>query len=114
MASDFELAAQLHSFMESIPVLWTWEQRQKLYTDGGTHTEQRGPDGRFFHFDLHVLEDASKNGRRYIHVAVSITDTGRANGQRGSSTTPLCTSFLLYEDGEADMPLAREIYERPY
>jgi hypothetical protein len=114
MASDFELSSQLYSFMEAVPVLWTWERLKRMHEESDSHTEQRGPDDNIFQFKLSVLEDDLKHGERYLHLLVSITDPTRKIGERGSSNTPLCTSFLFFQNGETDMPLAREIYERSY
>ncbi len=114
MPSDFELVSQLYAFMESIPVLWTWGALAKLHAENNTHSEERGPPDSFLQFEMAVLEQDVKYGRPYLHVLVSITDPLRSAGDRGSSKTPLGTSFLWFEDGETDMPLAREIYERPY
>ncbi len=113
MISDFELVSQLYAFMESVPVLWRQEELEKLHEESDTHTEQRGPPNNFLQFEIFVLEHDVKNDKRYLHVLVSVTDPSRESGLRGSSKTPLSTSFLWFEDGETDMPLAREIYERP-
>src|SRR5687767_689045 len=105
MASDFELASQLHSFMEAVPVLWTWERLRLMHEANESHTEQRGPGDNIFQFRLSVLEDELKYGDRYLHLLVSITDPRRKTGERGSSTTPLSASFLFFQNGETDMPL---------
>ncbi len=118
MISDFALVSQLYSFMEAIPMLWKWDSLRRMYEQGETYTEARGPNDKFIQFEFQVLEDGVedgvKDGGPYLHLSVSVTDASRPNGQRGSSTTPLSTSFLLFENGETDMPLAREIYERPF
>ena len=114
MISDFELVSQLYSFMEAIPVLWSREALKGIYAQRERHAEQRGPTDNFLQFEFEVLDEGVKDGGRYLHVSVSVTDPSHPNGQRGSSTTPLCTSFLIFESGEIDMPLAREIYERAY
>lgn len=112
--SDFELVAQLYSFMESIPVLWSRELLERLQAEGEAHTEQRGPHARFLQFEFEILEDGVKDDGRYLHILVSVTDPSRPAGYRGSSNSPLSTSFLLFESGETDMPMAREIYERSF
>jgi hypothetical protein len=114
MISEFELVSQLYSFMQAIPVLWSKDALKRLYAEGETHTEQRGPEDNFLQFEFEVLEDGVKDSGPYLHVCVSVTDPSRPNGQRGSSITPLSTSFILFESGEVDMPLAREIYDRPF
>jgi hypothetical protein len=115
VASDFELTNQLYGFMQSIPVLWTWDELAELHIREEQHTEQRGPASRPMTFDLTVVENDVKHGRTYLHVLVSVSDPARKKeAKRGSSWTPLTTSFLWYRDGELDMPSAREIYERPY
>jgi hypothetical protein len=113
MISDFALVSQLYSFMESVPVLWSREELRKLHAESDTHSEERGPPSNFLQFEICVLEDDVKNDKRYLHVLVSVTAPSREKDVRGSSKTPLSTSFLWFEDGEIDMPLAREIYERP-
>ena len=114
MISDFVLVSQLYSFMEAVPLLWKWETLNALYAQDETYTEQRGPHDNFIHFAFQVLEVGTKEGGRYLHLSVSVTDASRPNGSRGSSTTPLSTSFLFFQSGEVDMPSAREIYERPF
>jgi hypothetical protein len=114
MISDFELVAQLYSFMESIPVLWSRELLERLYAEGEPHTEQRGAQDNFLQFEFEILEDGVKDDGRYLHILVSVTDLSRPAEQRGSSKSPFSTSFLLFESGEIDMPLAREIYERAF
>src|SRR5688500_10861909 len=100
MLSDFALVSQLYAFMEVIPVLWSWHRLRDSYGNGETYTEQRGSENNFLQFEFHILEEGSKDGGQYLHVAVSVTDPLRADGQRGSSTTPMCTSFLFFESGE--------------
>jgi hypothetical protein len=114
MLSDFALVSQLYAFMEVIPALRSWDALRNSYVSGETYTEQRGPESNFLQLEFQILEEGSKDGGQYLHVSVSVTDPLRANGQRGSSTTPMCTSFLFFKSGEVDMPLAREIYERPF
>lgn len=114
MISDFALVSQLYSFMDAIPILWKWESLRRLYGNGETYTEQRGPDDAFLQFEFQVLEEGLKDGDQYLHISVSVTAPSRVNGQLGSSTTPLSTSFLFFSSGESNMPLAREIYERPF
>ncbi|MBM0103564.1 hypothetical protein JM946_02365 [Steroidobacter sp. S1-65] len=114
MASDFALVTQLYAFMDAIPILWAWQDLRESYRDGQTFTEQRGPDGHFLQFEFQVLEEGTKDGGQYLHILVAVTDPTRSNEQRGGSKTPLSTSFLYFENGEVDAPLAREIYERPY
>lgn len=114
MASDFALVSQLYAFMDAIPILWTWQELREQYEKGGTYTEQRGPADNFFHFEFRILEEGVKDAGRYLHVGVSVTDTTRKASRRGGSMIPLSTSFLFFESGELDMPLAREIYERPF
>jgi|SRR5687767_2337891 hypothetical protein len=114
MISDFALVSQLYSFMEAIPILWSPDALKRLYVRGEMYTEHRGPDDRFLQFEFQILEDGVKDAGQYLHISVSVTDPSRPNGERGSSTTPLSTSFLLFETGKVDMPLAREIYERPF
>jgi hypothetical protein len=109
--TDFELTTQLYSFMESVPVLWGWGGLSQLRASEETHTEERGPADNFIQFSLEVLDDGTKNGQPYLHALVRVTDASRAPGQPGSSTTPLCTTFLLFKSGEVDMPHARDIYE---
>lgn len=114
MISDFELVSQLYAFMATVPVLWSKEELEKLHAANESHAEQRGPLSNFLQFEMSVLEQDVKNGKRYLQILVSVADPSRDAGVRGSSTTPLCTSFLWFEDGETDMPLAREIYECTY
>lgn len=113
--SDFELTSQLYAFMQSIPVLWSWDKLAELHAKKLSHTESRGPDDGPLTFDLDVLENSVQHGRTYLHIGVSVSDPARGRGAtRGSAWIPLSTSFLWYKDGELDMPSAREIYERPF
>ena len=115
MASDYELTNQLYSFMQAVPVLWNWNDVDNLHAKDETHAEIRGPLSNPFSFDMRVLEKDAKDGRTYLHVMVTISDPARDKAaKRGSAWSPLSTSFLWYEDGELDMPTAREIYERSY
>jgi hypothetical protein len=112
--TDFELTTQLYSFMESVPVLWGWGGLSQLRASDETYTEARGPADNFIQFALQVLDDGTKNGQSYLHVFVRVTDASRVPGRPGSSTTPLSTSFLLFETGEVDMPHGRDIYESAF
>lgn len=114
MVSDFALVSQLYAFMDAIPMLWKWESLRRSYGNGETYKEQRGPRDNFLHFEFQVLEEGVKDGGQYLHIAVSVTDPSRGKGQRGGSTTPMSSSFLFFKNGELDMPLAREIYERRF
>ena len=101
--------------MQSIPVLWRWEQLAELHAQGESHKEFRGPQNAPLTFDLDVLENSAQNGRTYLHIGISASDPARSHdAKRGSSWVPLSTSFLWYKDGELDMPTARDIYERPF
>jgi hypothetical protein len=113
--SNFDLVSQLHAFMTAVPALWDWDQLAALHAGDESYDENRGSlDGRFIQFGLSVLENDQKEGRRYLHVAVEVVEPERPSGEPGSSTTPLCSSFLLYSDGETDMPQASDIYRRAY
>ncbi len=79
-----------------------------------SHVEYRGSKANFISFEISVLEKGKKEEDLYLHVLVSVTDPERKSYTRGSSNTPLTTSFLFYENGEHDMPLEREIHEREY
>jgi hypothetical protein len=113
--SNFDLVSQLHAFMVAVPALWNWDQLAALHACDESHDEHRGSlDGRFIQFWLRVLENDVKEGRRYLHVAVEVIEADRPSGQPGSSTTPLHSSFLLFADGETDMPQASDIYRHTF
>jgi hypothetical protein len=114
MVSDYELTNQLYAFMQAVPVLWGWERLRTMNDDKESYVEYRGPKDNFMSFKVGIFEEGVKENGRYLLVMVSVTDPDRAPGTKGSSKTPLTTSFLMYENGELDMPLAREIFERPY
>jgi hypothetical protein len=114
VASDFALTNQLYCFMEAVPLLWSWDKLKVQAATRQTHAEQRGPMSGFLQFEFFVLEEGVKNGEQYIHISVSVTDPSRPVTQRGGSVIPLSTSFLIFENGEVDMPLAREIYDRTF
>jgi hypothetical protein len=82
-----------------------------MFEDDDSHIEERGPPDAAIQFSLRVLEDDTKDGRRYLHVLAETIDASRSSGTPGSSSTPLCSSFLLYENGDADMPHAQDIYD---
>jgi hypothetical protein len=82
MASDFALVTQLYAFMDAIPILWAWQDLRKSYGDAQTYTEQRGPDSHFLQFDFQVLEEGTKDGGRYLHISVAVTDPTRAKARR--------------------------------
>ena len=114
MVSDYELTNQLYAFMQAVPVLWGWGRLKAMHEQKGHCVEYRGPKDNMISFEMGILEEGVKDNGRYLHVVVSVTDPDRTLGTKGSSTTPLATSFLVFEGGELDMPLAREIFERPY
>ena len=114
MLSDYELTNQLYSFMQAVPLLWSWKRLKAMHQNNESHIEYRGSKDCLISFDMTVLEEGTKDNGQYLHVAVSVIDPSRDAGTKGSSTTPLSTSFLVFENGELDMPLAREIFERPY
>ncbi len=97
--------------MESIPVLWSWENLVEMKASGATYTEERGPKDGFLQFELSVLDDGTKDDGYYLHVFVSVTDTCRPNDKVGGCKFPLCTSFLYFDNGQLDMPLAGEVYD---
>ena len=111
MISNFELANQLYAFMQTVPLLWGWERLNAMHEKEESHIEFRGPKDNEISFDIEILEVGVKDNRRYLHVMVSVTDPDRTLHKNGSSTTPLASSFLIFENGELDMPLAREIFE---
>jgi hypothetical protein len=100
--------------MEVVPSLWSWDALSRLHELDDTHTEERGNHENFIQFAFRVLEQDAKEGRPYIHVLVEVVDATRTSGYPGSSTTPLCTSFLLYADGKLDMPTARDTYAKAF
>jgi hypothetical protein len=113
--SNFDLVSQLHAFMVSVPALWTWDELAALHAADESHDERRGSaGGRFIQFWLRVLESDVKDGRRYLHVAVEVIEADRPSGQPGSSSTPLYSSFLLFADGDTDMPQASDIYRHSF
>ena len=108
--TDVELANQLYAFMQSIPMLWTWDNVAEMHRNEGSHVEYRGPQEKPMCFDFRVLEIGEKNGRTYLHVAVAVTDPQRdKSAKRGRAWVPLASSFLWYRNGELDMPTVREI-----
>ena len=114
MFSDFELTNQLYSFMVAIPKLWSWEQLHEMFVSREEHQEQRGSDSKFLQFEFGILEVGTKDDGNYVHLFVSVVDPSRPMRQKGGSVVPLSTSFLFFANGKIDMPLASEIYERPY
>ncbi len=98
--------------MQSIPELWSQEALRELNISDKSHKEDRGrPEDASLTFTMEVLECDQENGREYLHILVTVSDTDRPKHSGGDSWTPLATSFLWYEDGELDMPIAKEIYE---
>ena len=114
MFSDYELTNQLYSFMQAVPILWGWDRLRTMHQSNESHVEYRGPKDNLISFEVSILEEGRKDAGRYLHVSVLVVDPDRKHGTKGSSTTPLTTSFLMFENGELDMPLARDIFERPY
>ena len=111
MLSNYTLIGQLYSFMQAIPELWSWEALEKLCEAHESHKEYRGPEDQPLIFTLQVLEKEVKHSRTYLHIFVDASDVQREIGLPGSSNTPLGTTFLWYQDGELDMPTAKDIYE---
>ncbi|MBX2869918.1 MAG: hypothetical protein KTR18_14660 [Acidiferrobacterales bacterium] len=112
MPSDFVLTDQLNAYMQAIPETWAWSELARLFSEGESQKEYRGPETNpVLIFTLNVLEDDVQNGRRYLHILVSVSDTNREHGQLGSSYTPLGTTFIWNEDGEIDMPRPEDIYQ---
>ncbi|GDY22716.1 hypothetical protein LBMAG56_40630 [Verrucomicrobiota bacterium] len=110
--NDYELTNQLYAFMQSIPVLWTWDRLAELHAPRQPHQESRGPEDNQLTFELDVLENSAEGGRPYLHIGISVSDLSRKKDTgAGSAWSPLCTSFLWYQDGESDMPTGWEIFE---
>ena len=98
--SNEELVAQLNAFTRAVIAQWTWDQLSALGSD--RHVEYRGPESNLLTFALSLLEDEPNNGRRYLNVAVHVCDL-REGKTLGSAYTPLCNSFIFFQDGELDI-----------
>jgi len=110
--SDFELVEQLYVFMTAVPALWGWADLEALHAEGLSCKETRGPDAKHqLQFSLSTLESGVRCGQPYLHIAVSVSAPDRNGLERGSAKVPLCASFLLFQNGVVEMPLASDIFE---
>jgi len=111
---DSELLSQLCTFMQSVPLLWSQEQLIALHSSGRVHAEFRGNESSPLSFDLEVLENEITKGAGYLNLMVSVSDSSRLKGARGSSWRPLTASIIWRASGEIEMPLPWQISQETF